>query len=631
MPASILSRVWPEWTLEKRLGSGSYGAVYEAVRNDYGVENRGAIKVISIPASEAEVDSLRADGLSDQAIRNHFLGIVNDFVNEIRVMVSLEGRPNIVHVKDYKVSEKEDRFGWDILILMELLTPFAEYISNKTMTEQEVIKLGCDICSALETCQHEKIIHRDVKPGNIMVHSKSGEFKLGDFGIARKFEGLSTGLSQRYTPKYMAPEVATTTFYDARVDLYSLGVVLYQLLNKMRIPFQESQQVNSMQELDNAIKRRNRGEPLPKPVDASDAMAKVILKACAFRPEDRFATAAEMHKALLRLGAGVPAPEATRKAVPVNASADHLERTVAVRKASEPKAEKRTAAPKPEKKPQASAAVVSKPKPEKKPKAPVVVVFNAKEEKRRRRKIAVTTVMLSFLAMVITLTVLFFTSTAFSVMLSMNRYDHQKAWRDYRKDVKGHAVQELLVKTLLKGSVNKTVDAYYDGDLSFGQSVDRLDILDHMNVSGAGDQCQTLAQECMDTLLPDVRAGKITVEAAQEELNLLKEMGYENLDSIENALNDAYVDSVFDQYESGQMDFDTAEGKLQELIHQGHVEVNERHKELMNLHAHNVVSQYASGELDYGTASVELKELSAKGCTDAASCINELEELRRNP
>lgn len=160
MPATILRKVWPEWSLTKRIGSGSYGVVYEAVRTEYGFENHCAIKVISIPSSESELDSLRAEGLDEQATKKHFETIVKDFVNEIHVMVSLDGHPNIVNVKDYKVVPKEDQFGWDILILMELLTPLSEYISNRTLSEQEVIKLGCDICAALETCHQEKIIDR---------------------------------------------------------------------------------------------------------------------------------------------------------------------------------------------------------------------------------------------------------------------------------------------------------------------------------------------------------------------------------------------------------------------------------------------------------------------------------------
>ena len=303
MPINILKKIWPEWSIGKRIGGGAYGTVYEASRNEYGVENHAAIKIISIPASEAEIDTLRSEGLDMQATKTHFHTIVNDFVNEIRLMVSLEGRPNIVNVKDYKVVEKKGEFGWHIFILMELLTPFAVYTCDHQMTEAEVIKLGCDICTALETCAEEKIIHRDIKPGNILVH-KTGDFKLGDFGIARKLENMTGGLSQRYTPKYMAPEVATSMYYDERVDIYSLGIVLYELLNCRRIPFQPNKQINSLADIENAVRRRNSGEAFDGPSNASPEMADLILRACAHDPDMRFASATEMKQALQSVANG---------------------------------------------------------------------------------------------------------------------------------------------------------------------------------------------------------------------------------------------------------------------------------------------------------------------------------------
>ena len=303
MPINILKKIWPEWSIGKRIGGGAYGTVYEASRNEYGVDNHAAIKIISIPASESEIDTLRSEGLDMQATKTHFQTIVNDFVNEIRLMVSLEGRPNIVNVKDYKVVEKKGEFGWHIFILMELLTPFAVYTCDHQMTEAEVIKLGCDICTALETCAEEKIIHRDIKPGNILVH-KSGDFKLGDFGIARKLENMTGGLSQRYTPKYMAPEVATSMYYDERVDIYSLGIVLYELLNGRRIPFQPNKQINSLADIETAVRRRNSGEAFDGPSNASPAMADLILRACAYDPNMRFASATEMKQALMSVANG---------------------------------------------------------------------------------------------------------------------------------------------------------------------------------------------------------------------------------------------------------------------------------------------------------------------------------------
>ena len=324
MSIEALKQIWPEWQIEGRpLGKGSFGVVYKAVRRDHGVESYAAIKVISIPTDPSEVDSLRSEGLDMNATRTYLQGIVNDFVSEIQLMESLKGVQNIVSVEDYKVVEKTGEIGWDIYIRMELLTSFNAYICDKKLTEKEVIKLGCDICTALEICAKRNIIHRDIKPENIFIND-FGDFKLGDFGIARKLENMTGGLSQKGTFNYMAPEVANGSEYDARVDTYSLGIVLYRLLNGNRLPFLDTEkQLLNPNERRNAVDRRLRGEELPAPCDASPAMADLILRACAYDPNMRFASATEMKQALMSVANGT-----------YQIGACNLDRTTSVRKAA---------------------------------------------------------------------------------------------------------------------------------------------------------------------------------------------------------------------------------------------------------------------------------------------------------
>lgn len=304
MISDILKQIWPEWKIEEKpIGEGAFGVVYKAVRKDY-VESYAAIKVISIPSKPSEIQSLRSEGLSMNETKKYFQTIVNDFVSEIQLMESLKGVQNIVSVEDYKVIEKKNEIGWDIYIRMELLTPFNTYIKNKKITEKEVIKLGCDICTALEICSKRNIIHRDIKPENIFIND-FGDFKLGDFGIARKLENMTNALSQKGTLEYIAPEVATKTEYDARVDIYSLGIVLYRLLNNNLLPFLDSEkQLSNPNARAKAVERRIGGENLPKPCNASPAMANLILRACAFEPKLRFASATEMKQALISVEKG---------------------------------------------------------------------------------------------------------------------------------------------------------------------------------------------------------------------------------------------------------------------------------------------------------------------------------------
>lgn len=330
-PQNGFNSIWPEWQIEKQLGKGSYGVVYQAVRRDNNVESYAAIKIISIPSDSSEVDSLRSEGLDMNGTRTYFKGIVDDFVSEIQLMESLKGIQNIVSVEDYKVVEKTDAIGWEIYIRMELLTPFNTYICDKTITEEEVIKLGIDICTALEICGQRNIIHRDIKPENIFVND-FGYFKLGDFGIARKLENMTGGLSQKGTFNYMAPEVANSNEYDAKVDTYSLGIVLYRLLNNNKLPFLDTdKQLLNPNERKQAVERRIRGEALPVPCNASPAMANLILRACAHNPNARFASATEMKQALETVKNGM------YKIVPINehnkTEISDLDKTEKVRRA----------------------------------------------------------------------------------------------------------------------------------------------------------------------------------------------------------------------------------------------------------------------------------------------------------
>lgn len=290
---------WPGWSAVRLIGEGSFGKVYEIVRNHFGIEEHSALKVITIPPTQAELQSLKNDGMSDAEATEYYRGLVEEFVQEIALMSRLKGDPNIVSYEDYAVTEHTDSVGWDILIRMELLTDLPSRLRQHPMSARDVIKLGIDLCSALENCQQQKIIHRDIKPDNIFV-SQSGDYKLGDFGVARTIEKTVSGLSKKGTYTYMAPEVYKGEEYGASVDLYSLGIVMYKLLNDNREPFLPPHpQPIKYADKSNALNRRIGGEIIPPPANASAALSAIVLKACAYRAEDRYASPTQMKQELL--------------------------------------------------------------------------------------------------------------------------------------------------------------------------------------------------------------------------------------------------------------------------------------------------------------------------------------------
>ncbi len=295
----MMEPFWGEWTLGKMIGEGAFGKVFEIEREDFGRHYSAALKIITIPQSESEWMSVMTDGMDERSVTNYFLGLVNETVEEIVMMNRFKGNSHIVSYEDHKVVQHPNKHGWDILVRMELLKPFTEAMLQRySMDYGSVIKVGIDMCMALETCHNNKVIHRDIKPENIFV-SPNGDFKLGDFGIARTIEKTMGALSRKGTYTYMAPEVYKGEAYGFTADIYSLGIVLYRLLNRNRAPFiPTDREAITHSDREQALIRQIGGEMMPMPVDAQNNLGSVILKACAFRPQDRFQSAKELRTAL---------------------------------------------------------------------------------------------------------------------------------------------------------------------------------------------------------------------------------------------------------------------------------------------------------------------------------------------
>jgi serine/threonine-protein kinase len=168
---------------------------------------------------------------------------------------------------------------------------------GKPMPLKETVRCISEIASALDYAHEKGILHRDVKPSNVLIdQGRDGWSLLSDFGLARMVEGTShlTGSGVGVgTPQYMPPEQGQGLKVDHRADIYSLGVVLYEMATG-RIPFEAETPL--------AVVLKHITDPLPLPSsvnpDVPDGVERVILKAMAKEPEDRFDSASEMADAL---------------------------------------------------------------------------------------------------------------------------------------------------------------------------------------------------------------------------------------------------------------------------------------------------------------------------------------------
>ncbi len=289
-----------KWYLGERLGGGTFGSVYSIYHDEEGVRLYAAMKVLTVPKSQADIEELRTQGLSDTEIRAFFEKQVQSFVGEVNILRNLRGNDHIVCYEDHMVVTHRSRIQWDIFIRMERLERLDHYLKRIMATRRDVIKLWYDTTIALSICHRNSIIHRDIKPDNILV-SREGYYKLVDFGIAR-YIGANASGTKAGTYPYMAPEVQEYQKYDNRADIYSLGIVIYQLLNANRYPFlPPSPTPFTATQRDEALSMRFSGKPIPPIPGLSPEVMKVILKSTAYNVKDRYSTAEELQRDILKM------------------------------------------------------------------------------------------------------------------------------------------------------------------------------------------------------------------------------------------------------------------------------------------------------------------------------------------
>ena len=315
-----LRTFWPQWHVVKRLGEGAFGDVFQIYKDNYGIRVYAALKVIQIRDALAEYTvplpgaaprgSWHGQGSSDVQVRkNGERDIPEVFMNEIRIMEAMRGAPNIVSIDDFYFQRSSGTST--LYVRMEFLTSFQDLMvnrlkNNSPFTIEDVLKIGKDICTALMHCERRGIIHRDIKPANLFVDSY-GNYKVGDFGASKRVETVHATLTMTGigTFSYMAPEIFAGRSYNNTVDIYAVGIVLYQLLNNGRMPFLPTSGYYSAQDIDRANYRRLHGENVPslagkqtgsETVDAQ--LDGIICKACSFDIHERYRTAKEFYDAL---------------------------------------------------------------------------------------------------------------------------------------------------------------------------------------------------------------------------------------------------------------------------------------------------------------------------------------------
>lgn len=271
------------YQIVRELGKGAMGIVYEG--EDPNIGRRVAIKT-------ARRDVMESSGLADEMMAR--------FLREARAAGALS-HPHIITVYD---ADEQDGIAY---IAMEFLDggDLRKLLEARGRHDpEEIITLGAEICEALAFAHDRGIVHRDVKPANILTPS-SGGFKIADFGIAHvEDSNLTQDGAMIGTPHYMSPEQFVGQRIDGRSDLFSVAIILYELLTGEK-PFTGGQ-------LNTIMHSVMKIDPIP-PSDLNmsipTALSGVLMKALAKRPHDRYPDGRAMAAALRESMKPAPNPE----------------------------------------------------------------------------------------------------------------------------------------------------------------------------------------------------------------------------------------------------------------------------------------------------------------------------------
>ncbi len=286
------------WYIKDYIGLTGSGSLYLIYCVENGVYEYNKMKVIGVPKDKQELKQIQYQVLDYDSTVQYYKELVTDMYREICLVEELYDKSHLLSYKDHMIFQRGNGVGYDVFLRMEYLPNITEGTQMLNLSIQDVLYLGKDICDALRICEINHIVHGDLRPESIFV-SENGSYKLGDFSFQRisKQNDVITGLKDM--ADYIAPEIYHGAGYDNRADIYSLGLVLYQLLNDNKLPYMSvALGEASLTERQLAMKQRFENPILPRPVHATDELAKVIIKACDLNPKQRYQSAEEFKDAL---------------------------------------------------------------------------------------------------------------------------------------------------------------------------------------------------------------------------------------------------------------------------------------------------------------------------------------------
>ncbi len=268
------------WYIETKISEGKNSKFYKVYKTDGIQKDYLGLKTIKFPSSDKELSRVIASGRYSNI--DEYLDILQQTVSKnMSIMQSLSYHKTIVRLYNFTIIREPSCFY--VIMLVELLNPLNDYLSFENVSKTDAVKLGRDICRAMEAFREKGFIHHNITPENIYVDS-SGNYKLGDFGLFDYNSNISEG------SLYMAPELYHKNYLqDTSSDIYALGILLYKLLNNNRLPFLPPHPAPiSLSDREQSFAKCMRGEAFPAPANADFKLTTIISKATAYKADERY-------------------------------------------------------------------------------------------------------------------------------------------------------------------------------------------------------------------------------------------------------------------------------------------------------------------------------------------------------
>ena len=275
--------LWDDLQFEKVVRKTGDSVLYRAINKQ--TNSYAMVKVITVPSKWEDCEKLLSTGMSADDLKKHFAKIANSWFVRCQRMQNGTGSEHVVNVHDVQIAKK-DQIRWEIQARTEMLTPFCAINFGDTVKVGAIAKLAADLCDGISALRAANMGVNGISLDDIYM-DRQGNYKLGVFADAQ------SGVAGQEL--FQAPEVQSNGYADAKSDVYTVGLVMYYLLNNRQMP---------------------QGDMMSPPPNAPVQLARVIACACAQNPNGRY-TSAEQLKSAIVDALRPPKPQVNNEKPPV--------------------------------------------------------------------------------------------------------------------------------------------------------------------------------------------------------------------------------------------------------------------------------------------------------------------------